>query len=149
MLKGIGVSEGIGIGKALVIESHDIKFDSYAIRSINEELERYHKAVEKFIMRTKEMANNIATNASEKEAEILAGHIQIIKDPYLSGEIEKLIADGQCAESALEHMCDMFIAMFSAADDELTKQRAADVRDIKSGVLGILLGVNEIKVSDQ
>ena len=42
----------------------------------------------------------------------------------------------------------MFIAMFSAADDELTKQRAADVRDIKSGVLGILLGVNEIKVSD-
>lgn len=36
MLKGIGVSEGIGIGKALVIESHDIKFDSYAIRSINE-----------------------------------------------------------------------------------------------------------------
>lgn len=69
MLKGIGVSEGIGIGKALVIESHDIKFDSYAIRSINEELERYHKAVEKFIIRTKEMANNIATNASEKEAE--------------------------------------------------------------------------------
>lgn len=42
----------------------------------------------------------------------------------------------------------MFIAMFSATDDELTKQRAADVRDIKSGVLGILLGVNEIKVSD-
>ena len=71
MLKGIGVSEGIGIGKALVIESHDIKFDNYAIRSVNEELERYHKAVEKFIMRTKEMANNIATNASEKEAEIL------------------------------------------------------------------------------
>ncbi len=42
----------------------------------------------------------------------------------------------------------MFIAMFSATDDELTKQRAADVRDIKSGVLGILLGVNEVKVSD-
>ena len=42
----------------------------------------------------------------------------------------------------------MFIAMFSAADDELTKQRAADVRDNKSGVLGIRIGVNEMKVSD-
>ena len=41
----------------------------------------------------------------------------------------------------------MFIAMFSAADDELTKQRAADVRDIKTGVLSILLGVQEVKIS--
>ena len=127
MLKGIGVSEGIGIGKALVIESHDIKFDNYAIRSVNEELERYHKAVEKFIMRTKEMANNIATNASEKEAEILFGHIIMVKDPYMQGEIESLIKSGQCVEYAVSKICDSFISMFSSVDDELTNQRATDV----------------------
>ena len=120
MLKGIGVSEGIGIGKALVIESHDIKFDSYAIRSINEELERYHKAVEKFIMRTKEMANDIATNASEKEAEILFGHIIMVKDPYMQGEIESLIKSGQCVEYAVSKICDSFISMFSSVDDPET-----------------------------
>lgn len=43
----------------------------------------------------KKQAENLRSSAGEKEAEILAGHIQIIKDPYLSGEIEKLIADGQ------------------------------------------------------
>lgn len=148
MLKGIGVSEGIGIGKALVIESHDIKFDNYAIRSVNEELERYHKAVEKFIMRTKEMANNIATNASEKEAEILFGHIIMVKDPYMQGEIESLIKSGQCVEYAVSKICDSFISMFSSVDDELTNQRATDVLDIKNSLLAILLNIEEINLKD-
>ena len=136
MLHGTAASEGIGIGKVMLIEEHSLEYTPRTVTDTEAESQRFKAAVDAFCYNT------------EKEAEILAGHIQIIKDPYLSGEIEKLIADGQCAESALEHMCDMFIAMFSAADDELTKQRAADVRDIKSGVLGILLGVNEIKVSD-
>jgi phosphotransferase system enzyme I (PtsI) len=42
----------------------------------------------------------------------------------------------------------MFITVFSSADDELTQQRATDVKDIKSAILGILLGVEEVKISD-
>ena len=141
-------SEGIGIGKVMLIEEHSLEYTPRTVTDTEAESQRFKAAVDAFCYNTEKQAENLRSSAGEKEAEILAGHIQIIKDPYLSGEIEKLIADGQCAESALEHMCDMFIAMFSAADDELTKQRAADVRDIKSGVLGILLGVNEIKVSD-
>ncbi len=132
----------------MLIEEHSLEYTPRTVTDTEAESQRFKTAVDAFCYNTEKQAENLRSSAGEKEAEILAGHIQIIRDPYLSGEIEKLIADGQCAESALEHMCDMFIAMFSAADDELTKQRAADVRDIKSGVLGILLGVNEIKVSD-
>ena len=148
MLHGTAASEGIGIGKVMLIEEHSLEYTPRTVTDTEAESQRFKAAVDAFCYSTEKQAENLRSSAGEKEAEILAGHIQIIKDPYLSGEIEKLIADGQCSESALEHMCDMFIAMFSAADDELTKQRAADVRDIKSGVLGILLGVNEIKVSD-
>lgn len=148
MLHGTAASEGIGIGKVMLIEEHSLEYTPRTVTDTEAESQRFKAAVDAFCYNTEKQAENLRSSAGEKEAEILAGHIQIIKDPYLSGEIEKLIADGQCVESALEHMCDMFIAMFSAADDELTKQRAADVRDIKSGVLGILLGVNEIKVSD-
>lgn len=148
MLHGTAASEGIGIGKVMLIEEHSLEYTPRTVTDTEAESQRFKAAVDAFCYNTEKQAENLRSSAGEKEAEILAGHIQIIKDPYLSGEIEKLIADGQCAESALEYMCDMFIAMFSAADDELTKQRAADVRDIKSGVLGILLGVNEIKVSD-
>ena len=148
MLHGTAASEGIGIGKVMLIEEHSLEYTPRTVTDTEAESQRFKAAVDAFCYNTEKQAENLRSSAGEKEAEILAGHIQIIRDPYLSGEIEKLIADGQCAESSLEHMCDMFIAMFSAADDELTKQRAADVRDIKSGVLGILLGVNEIKVSD-
>ena len=139
MLHGTAASEGIGIGKVMLIEEHSLEYTPRTVTDTEAESQRFKAAVDAFCYNTEKQAENLRSSAGEKEAEILAGHIQIIKDPYLSGEIEKLIADGQCAESALEHMCDMFIAMFSAADDELTKQRAADVRDIKSGVLGILL----------
>ncbi len=147
MLYGIAASEGIGIGRVMLIEEYSLEYTPKTITDTEAESQRYKNAVETFCDNTKAQAENLRSSAGEKEAEILEGHIQIIKDPYLSGEIEKLISDGQCAEAALEHMCDMFIAMFSAADDELTQQRAADVKDIKSGVLSILLGVKEVKIS--
>lgn len=147
MLKGTAASEGIGIGRVMIIEEHSLEYTPKAVTDIDAESLRYKNAVELFCGNATVQAEMLRKSTGEKEAEILEGHIQIIKDPYLNGEIEKLIAEGQCAESALEHMCDMFIAMFSAADDELTQQRAADVRDIKKGVLSILLGIKEVKVS--
>ena len=38
--------------------------------------------------------------------------------------------------------------MFSATGDDLTMQRATDVKDIRDGLLSILLGVSEVKISD-
>ena len=134
MLNGTPASDGIGIGKVLIIEEHSLEYTPKTVEDTDAELQRFRNAVDEFCNNTLEQAENLRKSTGDKEAEILEGHIAIIKDPYLCGEIEKLITDGQCAESALEHMCDMFIAMFSATDDELTKQRAADVRDIKTGV---------------
>lgn len=148
MLKGIGVSEGIGIGKVLVIEKHELHFDNHSIKSIDEEIERYHKAIEKFIARTQAMADNAAVNVGEKEAEILFGHIIIVQDPYMNGEIENLIKSKKCAEYAVSEVCDSFISMFSSVDDELTNQRAADILDIKTSLLSILLGIEEVSLKD-
>lgn len=147
MFNGTPASDGIGIGKVLIIEENSLEYTPKTVEDTEVESQRFRNAVDEFCKNTLEQAENLRKSTGDKEAEILEGHIAIIKDPYLCGEIEKLIDDGQCAESALEHMCDMFIAMFSATDDELTKQRAADVRDIKTGVLSILLGVQEVKIS--
>ncbi|MEE1319299.1 MAG: phosphoenolpyruvate-utilizing N-terminal domain-containing protein, partial [Ruminococcus sp.] len=145
MLKGTGASDGIGIGRVMLIEETSLEYTPKAVKDPDEESKRFRNAVKIFCDNTKAQADALRESTGEKEAEILEGHIQMISDPYLSSEIEKLISDGQCAESALEHMCDMFITMFTATDDEITQQRAADVRDVKSGVLCILLGVKEIK----
>lgn len=147
MLKGIGASDGIGIGRVMVIEQHSLFYTPKTVTDTEAESERFKNAVEIFCNNTQAQADVLRKTTGDKEAMILVGHIDMIKDPYMTGEIEKLISQGQCAESALEHMCNMFITMFSAADDELTKQRAVDVKDIKTGVLSILLGINEVSIS--
>lgn len=147
MFKGTAASDGIGIGNVMIVEEHALSYSPHTVTDIDAESQRFNDAVNVFCENTKAQAEALRKSTGDKEAEILEGHIQILKDPYLNGEIEKLIANGTCAESALEQMCDQFITVFSMADDELTKQRAADVKDIKSGMLGVLLGVQEINIS--
>lgn len=148
MFKGTAASDGIGIGNVMIIEEHALSYSPQTVTDTDAETQRYTDAVNTFCENTTAKADALRKSAGEKEAEILEGHIQILKDPYLNSEIEKLIANGTCAESALEQMCDQFITVFSMADDELTKQRAADVKDIKTGMLSILLGIQEVKISD-
>lgn len=147
MLKGIGVSKGYGIGKVIIIQEKSLEFTPKTDCNPEVELNRYHDAVDTFCKNTTIMAEKIKVSIGEKEAEILNGHILMIKDPYMNSEIEKLINNGQCAESSLTSICDMFAMVFSSSDDELTKQRATDVNDIKNGILSILLGIKEVDIS--
>ena len=147
-MKGIATSEGYGIGKVLVVKEPNLEFTPKTGCNAEQELKRYRSAVEKFCIKTEKAAERVKLAASEKEAEIILGHILMIKDPYMSGEIEKLIENGQCAESALSSVCDMFAAVFSSTDDELTRQRASDVNDIKNDILSILLGAEEQDIFD-
>lgn len=148
MLKGIGASPGIGIGRVLLIREHNLSYTPRQVNDVQAELFRLREAVESFCTATQAKADNMEQSVGEKEAEILRGHALMIQDPYMTGEIEKLIEGGQCAESALEAICDMFVNMFSSAEDDLTNQRAADVRDVKEGILRILLGIEETDISD-
>ena len=148
MLKGIGASDGIGIGRVMIIAEQSLEYTPKEITDVEAELERYSAAVDKFCDNTVEQADAIRQSTGDKEAEILEGHIAIIRDPFMGGEIENLIKANQCAEAAVDQICKMFIDMFSATGDDLTMQRAADVRDIRDGVIGILMGVQEVKISD-
>ncbi len=148
MLKGIGASDGIGIGRVMIIAEQSLEYTPKEITDVEAELERYRAAVDKFCDNTVEQADAIRQSTGDKEAEILEGHIAIIRDPFMGGEIENLIKANQCAEAAVDQICKMFIDMFSATGDDLTMQRAADVRDIRDGVIGILMGVQEVKISD-
>lgn len=148
MLKGIGVSEGIGIGKILVVKKSCLNFEKHEIENVYAEISRYQSAAAKFIQKTQTMADDVALNTGEKEAEILCGHILMVKDPYMNGEIEKLIENGKCAEEAVSEVCDSFISIFSSVNDEMTNQRATDVLDIKTSLLSILLGIEEINLKN-
>ena len=47
----------------------------------------------------------------------------------------------------MEDVCTMYADMFASMDDELMQQRAADMRDIKTRMQKVLLGVQSVDVS--
>ena len=147
MVRGTGVSEGIGIGFVHILKEQKPVFERHSITDVEKELEKLRNAVDSFVISTEKLAAKLKNEAGEKEADILNGHIMIMKDPVLTSEIEKLIQGGECAESAVEQICNMFISVFSARDDELTRQRAADMEDLKDRLIKHLIGADEIQLS--
>ncbi|MCR4756935.1 MAG: phosphoenolpyruvate--protein phosphotransferase [Butyrivibrio sp.] len=147
MFKGIAASRGIGIGSVCVIKEHDLSYEAKKIEDTAAEKDRFNNAIEKFKKETSEMAEDIRKRIGPKEAEILEGHLVMISDPTMSGEMSKMIDAGQCAESAVEAVCDMFIGMFSKMDDDMMRQRASDISDVKVSILKILLGIEDVDIS--
>ncbi len=143
MLSGIAGSAGIGIGRAVLLQNQALTYTKEPVTDTDAELRRLEEAVDAFCERTRQMAQRVAQTVGEKEAQILNGHALMIQDPFMLSQIQDQIQSGTCAEAALESVCTMYEEIFRSADDELTNQRATDVRDIKTRVLRQLLGVPE------
>ena len=148
MYHGIGASKGYGIGRVIVYSEADLRYTPRSDCDAQTEKIRFNDALKLFFERNERLSERVRKTAGDSAAEIILGHIMMMKDPYMCSEIEKKIDAGQCAEAAVEAVCDLFITMFSAVDDEMTKQRAADVKDIKSEMLALLLGVHTVDLSD-
>ena len=147
MARGTGASAGIGIGKAAILREEKLVIENTGIEDAEAEKERFKSAVEQSIADVSALADDMASRIGE-EAEILNGHLMLLQDPMLTGEIENQIDnDKVCSEFAVETVCNMYADMFASMDDELMQQRAADMRDIKTRMQKILLGVQSVDVS--
>lgn len=146
MYKGIAASRGIGIGSICRLIEHDLSFEAKLVEDPVAEKKRFQEAIDSFVKDTNAMADDIRKNIGTKEAEILLGHAVMMSDPAMSGEMFKMIEGGQCAESALTAVCDMFIGMFSNMEDEMMRQRASDIEDVKVSVLKKLLNIKDVNI---
>lgn len=147
MLKGVGASSGIGIGTIVCIREESLDYSKVVFQGEAEEKARLKEAVDTFCKVTQEMAEDIRQRVGEKESEILSGQIMMLSDPFMTGQMEEMIASGSCAEAALDSVCQMYIEMFSNVDDELMRQRATDIRDIRTRMLRLLLGVSSVDIA--
>lgn len=67
----------------------------------------------------------------------------MLSDSFMQDEINNRIDQGICAEKAVDETCGAFIDMFSSTGDELTMQRATDIKDIRVRLLRILTNTQE------
>ena len=144
MLRGTGVSEGCGIGKALIIQHRSLDYSGVVFGGAQQEKERLRAAINAFMQKTEQLRDRLQASAGEKEAAILDGHMEMLRDPFMLSQMEEMIDGGATAEAAADGVCNQFIAMFSGMDDELTRQRASDIADVREDLLGIMLGAEQV-----
>ena len=149
MYKGIAGSEGIGIGKVVIIEEHEVVIEDRTISDTEAEINRVRDGIEKFVADTTAMADKMEATVGAKDADILRGHIMLLQDPTIEEQIVDLINNEKVnAEKALDQVLEQTAELFSQIPDELLQQRATDLRDIKGRILKILLGIEEQDISE-
>ncbi|MCL2163242.1 MAG: phosphoenolpyruvate--protein phosphotransferase [Oscillospiraceae bacterium] len=134
-LKGIGISRGIGIGVAYVVEEYVADVSKKA--GCAEEDSRFSLAVEKLTSFLEEKA----AAATEEQAEILESHVMLLSDPVMISDIEDMIASERCnSEYAVNTVFEEYADILTQSGDELLMMRAGDMRDIKNNLLAVMNG---------
>lgn len=144
MLKGKGVSEGIGLGKAVILKNEEIKPEKIQIEDVDLEKENFYHAFHEVESEIEELINKL----SGTEKDIMQAYLMILQDPTLVQETVEIIEKEKCnAAYATEVGFNTIIQMFEEMDDPYMAARSADIADMKKKVLYKILNKEEINLS--
>ena len=147
MYEGVNASDGIGIGVARVAVAPDLSFTPTTPDDLEAEKTRYRAALDKFVAQTEAQVERMKVTVGEKEASIMTAHIDMATDEGMTSMIVESIDGGMCAEQAVATTCDMFYQVFDNSDNEIIRERTADVVDVKTALLADLLGKELVDLS--
>lgn len=147
MYEGVNASDGYGIGVAQVAVAPDLSFTPTKPEDPEAEKARYNEALAKFVDQTNNQIERMKQSVGEEAAAIMGAHIEFAEDEGIKDMVNGSIDSGMCAEQAVSEAYDMYFNMFSNMDDELFRERAADVADVKTGLLADLLGKQVVDLS--
>ena len=144
MLKGKGISEGVGLGKVVVLENEDIKPEKFRIKDVEKEKEIFYKAVHAVEVDTEELIDK----SSGAQKDIMQAYLMILQDPTLVQETVKIIEQEKCNSAyATEIGFNTIIQMFEEMDDPYMAARSSDIADMKRKVLSKILNKKELNLS--
>ncbi|SFO56853.1 phosphocarrier protein FPr [Mesorhizobium sp. NFR06] len=145
-LQGVAASEGVAIGPAFAHFPAEVEGPGRRLQpgEIDGELDRFRGAVSTVQQR---MDRTLAEdNLSAGDRGIVAALRDIAADDSLTGEVEKLIREGDDAVSAVIGAASAIAADFSAVDDHYLNARADDVHAVGRQICLVLLGQDEVSL---
>ena len=142
MLKGIAVSSGIGLAKAVVIKNKLPAMEPQLIRgeALDQELQKLKDAIALSHRQLETLYEN-AKEALGDDAKIIKAQITMLHDPEIRDDIQTAITKYLWnAAYAAQVVFDEQIEALSAIDDAYIRERVADFVDIKVRLLRNLTG---------
>jgi len=142
MLKGIGASDGIRIGKVYKYNQVKLTIEKLAITNIEEEITKFQEALEQSESELLVIKERTEQTVDTKTAAIFGAHIEILHDPELSGAVKAKIKNEHInADYALNEVANSFIEIFEGMDNEYFRERAGDIKDVTKRILVHIQGL--------
>jgi phosphotransferase system enzyme I (PtsP) len=143
LLRGVAAAPGIAIGVATfrnafprVLVHRDTSF-----RGVLEETARVRDALQKTHNDLVRLQAAAASEIGEEQALIFGAHLLILSDGMLARLVDKGIAAGRTAPIAIDESFDEIVQRLSKAPDPYVQERVEDLEDLRSRLLGHVLGV--------
>ncbi len=142
--QGIGVSPGVARGKIYVYSVAEEVVPEYdvAAEDVAKEVARFEAALIKTREQLHELQSRIASGiGSSSPSTILDVHLSITEDPALiDSVINRLQQERKNVEFVFNDVARKYVATLSELQDELFRERAADVQDVTRRIMRNLLG---------
>src|SRR5688572_1374509 len=141
--KGIGVSPGVVIGTAVVLDAEDLVVPRRMVapEETGGEAERLGRAIAESMVELTDLRNAVTAKHGKEIAAIFEFHLGVLKDKGLLkqilGEINK---NHSSAEYALSTITRKHAAKFLEMNNQYMADRVKDIYDIEKRVLRHLLG---------
>ena len=143
-LHGIGVSDGIAIGRAQLISHATLEVAHYGIppTKVAAEIERFSLAIEEVQHELEGLHGSMTRGDVPGEfGAFLDVHWMILNDPTLSEAPKRIIAEQRCnAEWALTQQMGVLVEQFEQIEDPYLRERKADIFQVGERVLKRLMG---------
>jgi len=146
-VSGIGISLGVAIGPAFIIEQSGVPVPEYDIPSVQveKELKRLHGAiakVQKQLSQLKQKAESLPAGAEDMVL-LLDAYKGMLAGSRLVRGVEEIIARQRVnAEAAIQKQIGALKASFAAMDDPYLAARAEDVGEVGTRLIRALLQQN-------
>ena len=152
-IHGIGVSNGIAIGKAHLISNALLEVVQYDIdiKNIPNEIKRFDNAIASVKVELSKIKSQLPSNSPGELGAFIDTHIMILSDKSLSAMPRAIIENDQCnAEWAIKKQMDSVVNQFDQIEDEYLRERKQDVIQVVERVIKVLLGhSNQMAVKNE
>lgn len=139
-IKGIGILDGLSIGKAYIAKDLQFKLEEKSTLPPEEELAKFLTSLQR-VKNALDKERHSVYGQKDRE-EILLAHITILEDPFLIQETRQSIAKGYSAAYSFSTAVKRAIDVLRNTGNEILRSRIADFIDLESRILTDLTGEN-------
>ncbi len=143
LLKGVPASPGIAISKVFKLKGESISIDPTIVddSSVDTEVEKFVKAVEKSKSELKSLQSKVVRKVGLENAKIFDVHQLLLEDSVIIEEtIHSIKKENKSAEFAFFHIMQKYENTLNGSSTNHFQNRSSDLRDVKRRVIRHIQG---------